>query len=259
LSNLLILAALAAAAEVAFRGRLPDGDLEDLAVLWLSVLGLSIARLGWLAGHAPRRTRTALWIGVPLVAIVALGVIARANPAHLYRAIALDDFGVSDVPRLSRYDLHAMLTSHRSLPSADLRGQDLHDMALRGKRLPHARLEVADLRKADLSDSDLRDADLRGALALGAQLRRADLRGADLRCADLEGTDLRGARVDGADFTNVFTDRTTRLPNAMKHSSRVLTAANTANIRADVAGKTGQPKSSTDTFYAALTGGCPYG
>jgi hypothetical protein len=217
---------------------------------------LSLAQLGKLAWHAPRRTRTVLWIGIPLVAIVALGVIARATPAHHYRAIAMDDLGVSELAHLSRYDLQAMLTSHRSLPSADLRGQDLHGMSLRGKRLVSARLEVADLRNADLSDADLRDADLHGALALGAQLRRADLRRADLRCTDLEGADLRSARLDGANLTNAYTDRKTRLPNAMKHSSGVLTAAETAKHRASFATQTGQPKHSTDAFYAALTSGC---
>jgi hypothetical protein len=253
LSDLLILAGLAAVAVVAFSGRLPTGDLAGLAVTWLGVLGLSLARLAWLAWHAPRRTRTTLWIGIPLVAIVALGVIARAHPAHLYRAIALDDFGASELPHLHRYDLQAMLTSHRSLTSSDLRGQDLHGMSLRDKRLLHARLAVADLRHADLSDADLRHADLHGALALGAQLRRADLRGADLRCTDLEGADLRSARLDGANLTRAFTDRKTRLP---RHSSGALTAAETARHRARLARETGQPKNSTDAFYAALTDGC---
>lgn len=42
----------------------------------------------------------------------------------------------------------------------------------------------------------------------------------------------------------------------MKHNSGVLTAAETAKHRASFARQTGQPKQSTDAFYAELTSGC---
>jgi len=79
------------------------------------------------------------------------------------------------------------------LSSKDLRGLDLHGVALTGSDLSEA-----DLRGANLSGATLTGIDLSGALLAGADLRGAHLIGCDLHNTSFAGAKLDGLRIVGA-------------------------------------------------------------
>jgi hypothetical protein len=195
-----------------------EGPSDVAANVWLAIYVVTLARLAWLASYTRSGGRTLLWLVAPLALILAIGIIARDHDlSAVNRAQALSIAGLGDVPHISRYDLQALLASHRSLVDVDLRAQDLHDLSLRDKDLTGAQLALADLRATDLQRTDLNHADLHGARAFSAVLESANLRNADIRCsdlrfADLRGADLRHAELSGATLAHAVADKHTRWP-----------------------------------------------
>lgn len=115
----------------------------------------------------------------------ALGVsIARTVVASVTKGIVADlPFDDSEPATLTRETVARCFGC--DLRNRDLRGIDLHGIALNG---------------ADLRNADLRGVDLSGAKLFGVDLRNAKLDGADLRGAAVSGCDLRGATLTNANL-----------------------------------------------------------
>jgi uncharacterized protein YjbI with pentapeptide repeats len=131
-----------------------------------------------------------------------------------------------------RRDFIQSLTLQDDLRGADLHGQDLKEVRLRGKDLSNANLRGADLRKANLVDTNMRGADLSF-----AKLQKADLRRAHLDGASFEGAHLEDANLEDADMAG------SRLPRA--HLRR-------ANL--EITGLTSSCMAGADLRHADLTG-----
>lgn len=98
------------------------------------------------------------------------------------------------IPSLSGTAYTQATAASRSFVSADLRGDRLIRLDLRGR---------------SFLDADAAGAVFAGSLLNGANFSHADLRGADLRGTCLRGANLAGAQLAGADFTNAdVTDAT---------------------------------------------------
>jgi hypothetical protein len=138
--------------------------------------------------------------------------VARRAVEELRAAGWLTDGSLQDA------DLRVANLEEAKLWDADLQGINLQWAKLKKANLNRAVLVGANLKQANLQAARLNGADVRGANLFEAKLYRvgfydAKLNDADLSGAHCEGTQFVNADLQGINFTDVFMDELTVLPD----------------------------------------------